>query len=66
MSFLDKYRPVPAPKMKRGPAHTFGWMRRSDMDKDGEFVWERPNGTFYVHPNKDEPILVQTVMLKGK
>jgi hypothetical protein len=28
-----------------GPPHTFGWVRCSEMDKNGLEAWERPDGT---------------------
>lgn len=36
----------------RGPPHTFGWLRRKDLDEAGNEAWEQPNGQLHMH-NKD-------------
>ena len=37
--FIDKS------KIVFGPPHTFGWVRRPEMDTNGLEGWERPDGT---------------------
>ena len=34
---------------RQGPPHSFGWLRRGDLDADyGGAVYEKPNGQLYV------------------
>lgn len=43
-------------KFRRGPASSFGWLRRPELDANsGGFVWERPDGELYV-ADKPGPI----------
>jgi hypothetical protein len=42
---------------RRGLAHTFGWMRRTDLENaENVQVWEAPDGKLYAS-NRGEPVL---------
>ena len=47
-------------KVKEGPAHTFGWLRRSELDHPKNYdVWETPDGTLYGYSRKGvEPYII--------
>lgn len=33
--------------MRQGPAHTFGWLRRPELERGPQQVWERPDGRLF-------------------
>jgi hypothetical protein len=38
------------PDITSGPPHTFGWIRRPELDTDTGKAWERPDGKIWLHP----------------
>jgi hypothetical protein len=49
-----------------GPPHTFGWLRRPELDREypGTYVWEHPDGTLYLHKKGLKPLIVEKVIQK--
>ena len=46
-------------KLREGPAHTFGWLRRGDLEAGRPplyYVWEMPDGTLR-HTGDEKPIV---------
>lgn len=37
------------------PATAHGWLRRRDLDKPGQFVWEKPDGTLVAESHDITP-----------
>jgi hypothetical protein len=49
-----------------GPPHTFGWLRRPELDRfyAEKTVWEAPDGTLYLHGKGLPPLIVEKVIEK--
>ena len=47
-------------RIRKGPAHTFGWQRRKDQDSHAHEVWEKPDGELIAYPRgAGEPTIVK-------
>lgn len=46
--------PVPKPVVKRGPARSFGYMRRPEKDTAEAKCWEAPDGRLIFHRGTGE------------
>ena len=47
------------PGTKIGLPESFGWMRRADLERPDEQIWERPNGSLVVFEGNHRPVIVQ-------
>lgn len=52
---VRRFRLDGPPDAKWAKAHQFGWLRRPELDKPGQFVWERPDGSLFVNSSDKEP-----------
>jgi hypothetical protein len=60
-TWVDGHRladPVPAPKLTYRPATAHGWLRRTDLDRPGIYVWERPDGSLHGERSRHVPTIV--------
>jgi hypothetical protein len=49
-----------------GPPHTFGWLRRPELDSTypDNNVWEAPDGSLYLHKKGAAPLIIEKVIEK--
>jgi hypothetical protein len=46
-------------------ATEMGWLRRSELDTPGVYVWEMPSGALFAHASRGEPVVTILAELPG-
>lgn len=47
-----------APGVKLLRPHQLGWLRRPELDRPGNEIWEQPDGKLYAHDPQQGPLLL--------
>lgn len=53
--------PHPLPEEKIVRPTQMAWLRRSELDQDGDEIWEQPDGTLYAHDPRRGPLMLRVM-----